>query len=261
MPVSSRFARKVPSISPTVGKFCTPAKPASRTSLQESSACSRNGSVPQTPASTGVSRTIGSTSRRHLHDDRVGVAVGQEPGQRAAPRHAVAARVVDDDQVRAARLGALGREPVPAPRADDHAARASIAQLRARLVARHRPPRGIRASFSAIAIGERRVVDVVVELDQLDLRCRRVPRAGRRTGRHRPRGGGTAGPRASMHRHALQRHEQAHRRRWRCASSADMRARAPRTPRAWSASASPTGCGRRGCGPRTSAARCRARRS
>ena len=29
MPVSSRFCRKVPSISPTVGKFCTPLNPAS----------------------------------------------------------------------------------------------------------------------------------------------------------------------------------------------------------------------------------------
>ena len=62
MPVSSRFARNVPSISPTVGKFCTPAKPASRTSRRKFG-MSRNGSVPQTPASTGVSRTIGRTSR------------------------------------------------------------------------------------------------------------------------------------------------------------------------------------------------------
>src|ERR687895_296173 len=62
IPVSSRFARKVPSISPTVGKFCTPANPASRTSRRKFG-MSRKGSVPHTPASTGVSRTIGSTSR------------------------------------------------------------------------------------------------------------------------------------------------------------------------------------------------------
>jgi hypothetical protein len=49
-------------MSPTVGKFCTPAKPASSTSRRKPS-ISRNGSVPQTPASTGVSRTTGSTSR------------------------------------------------------------------------------------------------------------------------------------------------------------------------------------------------------
>jgi hypothetical protein len=61
MPVSSRLARNVPSISPTVGKFCTPAKPASATERRKFG-ISRNGSVPHTPASTGVSRTIGSTS-------------------------------------------------------------------------------------------------------------------------------------------------------------------------------------------------------
>ena len=61
MPVSSRLARKVPSISPTVGKFCTPAKPASST-WRRKAGISRNGSVPHTPASTGVSCTTGSTS-------------------------------------------------------------------------------------------------------------------------------------------------------------------------------------------------------
>jgi hypothetical protein len=55
------LARNVPSIRPTVGKFCTPAKPASRTSCRKRG-ISLNGSVPQTPASTGVSRTTGSTS-------------------------------------------------------------------------------------------------------------------------------------------------------------------------------------------------------
>ncbi len=48
-------------MSPTVGKFWTPAKPASATSRRKFG-ISRNGSVPQTPASTGVSSTIGSTS-------------------------------------------------------------------------------------------------------------------------------------------------------------------------------------------------------
>ena len=62
MPVSSRPARNVPSISPTVGKFCTPEKPAAATSSRKRG-ISRNGSVPQTPASTGVSETTGSTSR------------------------------------------------------------------------------------------------------------------------------------------------------------------------------------------------------
>ena len=61
MPVSSRLARNVPSIRPTVGKFCTPAKPASCT-WRRNCGISRNGSVPQTPASTGVSRATGRTS-------------------------------------------------------------------------------------------------------------------------------------------------------------------------------------------------------
>ncbi len=62
MPVSSSPIRKVPSISPTVGKFCTPLNPI-RFSSSRKTGISLNGSVPQTPASTGVSRTTGSTSR------------------------------------------------------------------------------------------------------------------------------------------------------------------------------------------------------
>ena len=61
MPVSSRLARNVPSIRPTVGKFCTPEKPASST-WRRKTGIKRKGSVPQTPASTGVSRTIVRTS-------------------------------------------------------------------------------------------------------------------------------------------------------------------------------------------------------
>ena len=52
----------MPSIRPTVGKFCTPEKPM-RISSSTKTSISRNGSVPQTPASTGTSRTTGSTSR------------------------------------------------------------------------------------------------------------------------------------------------------------------------------------------------------
>ena len=62
MPVSSRPWRNVPSMRPTVGKFWTPLKPI-RLSSSRKTGMSRNGSVPQTPASTGVSRTTGSTSR------------------------------------------------------------------------------------------------------------------------------------------------------------------------------------------------------
>ena len=61
MPVSSRPWRYSPSIRPTVGKFCTPAKPASSTSRRKLG-ISRKGSVPHTPASTGVCSTTGRTS-------------------------------------------------------------------------------------------------------------------------------------------------------------------------------------------------------
>ena len=77
---------------------------------QEARPSAGTGRCRRRPASTGVSRTTGSTSRAHLHHDRVGVAVGHQAGQRAAAGHPVAAGVVDDDQVGAAGLGALGRQ-------------------------------------------------------------------------------------------------------------------------------------------------------
>ena len=61
MPVSSSPIRRLPSIRPTVGKFWTPEKPI-RFSSSRKTGISRNGSVPHTPASTGVSFTTGSTS-------------------------------------------------------------------------------------------------------------------------------------------------------------------------------------------------------
>ena len=61
MPVSSRLARNVPSMSPTVGKFCTPEKPTAFRSSRNRSKMQK-GSVPFTPASTGVRVVTGSTS-------------------------------------------------------------------------------------------------------------------------------------------------------------------------------------------------------
>ena len=58
----------------------------------------------------------------HLHDDRVGVAIGHQPGERAAPGHAVAAGIVDHDQVDAAGLLAFGRQPGAGAAADDRLA-------------------------------------------------------------------------------------------------------------------------------------------
>ena len=62
MPVSSSCARITPSKSPTVGKFWIPEKPRSQRVIKNGST-TRNGSVPLTPASTGVRVTTGSTSR------------------------------------------------------------------------------------------------------------------------------------------------------------------------------------------------------
>ena len=68
----------------------------------------RNGSVPHTPASTGVFCDDRQHLAGHVHDDLVGVAVGHHAAEAAAAGHAEAAGVVDDDQVDAAGLGALG---------------------------------------------------------------------------------------------------------------------------------------------------------
>ena len=62
MPVASRFARNVPSMRPTVGKFWTPENPTAFNSSRKWSKWQK-GSVPLTPASTGVRPTTGRTSR------------------------------------------------------------------------------------------------------------------------------------------------------------------------------------------------------
>ena len=59
---------------------------------------------------------------RHLHDDRVRVAVGEEAGEGSPARHAIPPGVVDDDEIGAAGLRALRREPGPGAGADDRPA-------------------------------------------------------------------------------------------------------------------------------------------
>ena len=130
----------------------------------------------------------------HVDDDRVRVAVGQQPGERAAARHPVAAGVVDDDQVAAARLGALGGQARARAGADDRLARLDLrAQPGERLVAGHLASRIISSSRSAIAQRERLVVHVQVELVHLDVLAR-ASRGAPRAAPRRPRGRGTAGP-------------------------------------------------------------------
>ena len=121
MPVSSRLARKMPSIRPTVGKFCTPEKPIALQLVEEHvHEAERIGAV-----DAGEHRRVLHDRQhlaRHLHHDLVGVAVGHQPGERAAARHAVAAGIVDDDEVDAAGLLALGRQPRAGAAADDRLA-------------------------------------------------------------------------------------------------------------------------------------------
>ena len=75
--------------------------------------------MPFTPASTGVCFTTGNTSRAISMTIVVGVAIGEQAGKRAAAGHAVSARVVDDDEVDAARLLALRRQAGARAAADD----------------------------------------------------------------------------------------------------------------------------------------------
>ena len=130
----------MPSIRPTVGKFWMPEKPMRISSSRKTSIePERIGA-----ADAGQHRRVPHDRQhlaRHVHDDRVGVAVGHHPRERSAAGHAVAARVVDDDQVDAARLGALGREAGARARADHRtAARDRRLQLRERLGALHAAP-------------------------------------------------------------------------------------------------------------------------
>ena len=74
---------------------------------------SRSGSTPLTPATTGVARTCGSTSRSAvLEHQLVGVEDRQHAGQRAVALHAKITGVVDADQVDAAALDELGGDAV-----------------------------------------------------------------------------------------------------------------------------------------------------
>ena len=56
----------------------------------------------------------------HLEDYRVGITVWHQARQRSSPRHAVAARVVDNDQISATRFGELRRETDSGARSNDY---------------------------------------------------------------------------------------------------------------------------------------------
>ena len=55
----------------------------------------------------------------HLHNDGVRVAIGHETSQRSSSGHAVAAGVVDDDEIRLCSFSALGGDPCARTTADD----------------------------------------------------------------------------------------------------------------------------------------------
>ena len=163
MPVSSKLARMVPSKRPTVGKFCTPEKPIAFSSARNGAhQHERVGAV-----DAGEDRRVADHRQHldgHLLHDRVGVAVGEQPGGRAAAGHAVAAGVVDDDEVDAAGLLALGREAGAGAAADDrHARRRPCGGTWSRISARGMA--GMAASGDLPVggdegVGELRVVDV-----------------------------------------------------------------------------------------------------
>ena len=110
-----------PSKRPTVGKFWMPAKPSVRSSSRKSLRDDeRIGAV-----DAGEDRRLLHDREHlvgHLLDDLVGVAVREETRGAAAAGHPVAARVVDDQQVDAARLLAHGGEPGAGAAADDRLA-------------------------------------------------------------------------------------------------------------------------------------------
>ena len=194
MPVSSRFWRNTPSIRPTVGKFCTPSKPIAFSSRRNTGII-RNGSVPQTPASTGVSLHDRQHLARHVDDDGVGVAVGHQPGEAAAAGHAEAARVVDDDQVDAAALGELGRDAGPGAGADDRRRASALAcadgaaqSSRAMNGMSARPGSGAACQRSSSQrVGERGIVDVRVDLDERERSAQRASRSDAKSARVRLR--------------------------------------------------------------------------
>src|SRR5262249_39752677 len=55
----------------------------------------------------------------HLDDDRVGITIRHQPGEGAAARHAIAAGVVNNDQIDTARFLALGGETSAGTPADN----------------------------------------------------------------------------------------------------------------------------------------------
>lgn len=58
----------------------------------------------------------------HLFYDLIGVAIGEQSGGGAAPRHAIPARIIDDDQIYPPCLLSLGGETGSGPATDNRPA-------------------------------------------------------------------------------------------------------------------------------------------
>ena len=115
IPVSSRLARKVPSISPTVGEVLHAGEAEVSQPGEEALGVHERVGAVDPGQHRGVAHH-GEHLVGHLDDDVVGVAVGQQPGQRAVSGHPVATGVVDHDQVDPRPASShLAEMPVPAP--------------------------------------------------------------------------------------------------------------------------------------------------
>ena len=146
--------------------------------------------MPLTPASTGVRLHDRQHLARHVDHDLVGVAVGEQAGERAAARHAVAAGVVNDDEVDAACLLAFRGQPGAGAAADDglaardHARAACRGSACVRCGPWFQAPRSARAGAGRARDlaergdqrrGERFVVDVVRQANELAIGPARNP--------------------------------------------------------------------------------------
>jgi hypothetical protein len=103
----------VPSIKPTVGKFCTPE--ADRLDLPQKLGHQAEWVRSAHTGENGRLLDDRENLRGHLHHDAVGITIGHEACQRSASGHAISARIVDDDQVGAAGFGTFGGKAGPGP--------------------------------------------------------------------------------------------------------------------------------------------------
>ena len=216
----------------------------------------RVGAADARPAPASRARS-GSTSAAISTTIALASPYGIRPGEGAAPGHPEAAGVVDDDQVGAARLGALGGEPGARAGADDRRRPADLAaQPRERLVAGHRAAVRNASSLSAIAVAKAGSLTSRSSSHELDVAARWLAQG--REQRLVGRGVVERPPSRAIIETPPQRDEEGGRAGRARELRADPAAELARTPPAVVRISVTSGCGRTGCGPRTRAGRCRA---